>query len=55
LQKVPKTFSSPEEYISIFEPLLMEEILSQLERGKEENGIPILKVAQRSEERLTFA
>lgn len=38
MQKVPKTFSSAEEYISIFEPLLMMEIVSQLEHGKEESG-----------------
>jgi hypothetical protein len=39
MQKVPKSFNSEEDYINIFEPLLMEEILSQLERGKEEHGV----------------
>ena len=38
MQKIPIEFNSAEEYINIFEPLLMEEILSQLERGKEESG-----------------
>jgi len=41
MQKVPNAFASAEDYINIFEPLLMEEILSQMEKGKEEaDAIP---------------
>lgn len=38
MQKVPKTFATAEDYISVFEPLLMMEIVSQIEHGKEESG-----------------
>eukprot|EP00897_Mesotaenium_endlicherianum_P009227 jgi/Mesen1/8332/ME000046S07724 len=38
LRHVPTTFSSMEEYLSIFEPLLLEECRAQIIRGREESG-----------------
>mmetsp|Transcript_38001 Transcript_38001/g.63069 ORF Transcript_38001/g.63069 Transcript_38001/m.63069 type:complete len:479 (-) Transcript_38001:1271-2707(-) len=40
IKKVPLTFSSVDDYVEIFEPLLLEECKAQIVRAKEEAGEP---------------
>ena len=39
MRTIPTTFESVEEYVSVFEPLLLEEFRAQLLKAKEDAGV----------------
>lgn len=39
LRNVPLTFTDVNDYLSVFEPLLFEEVKAQICRGEEEGGV----------------